>query len=127
MCERRRVQPGEPLTLPLLGSPQHLELQRHLPTTNYPSADVHFIAAAFHTHRTALHRDPALLLILAAVKIPDLAREPRRDNVIRAEERVDKRRLAVVDVREDGNVLQGGARAASAGFNEENGRRTDKR
>lgn len=44
------------------------------------------------------HGDTALLLVLAAVHVPNLARQPRRDYVVGREQRVHERRLAMVDV-----------------------------
>ena len=51
-----------------------------------------------------LHGDHALLLVLARVKITQLAGQFLVDEMIGCEERIGQGRLAVVDVREDADV-----------------------
>lgn len=59
------------------------------------------------THCTALHGDTALLLVLARVEETELAGHTRRDDVVGTQQRVGKRRLAVVNVRDNGYILRG--------------------
>ena len=70
--------------------------------------DAHLVAAVGRPvrerDRRRLHRDAAVLLVLAAVHVPHLARQPRRDDAVRRDQPVRQRRLAVVDVREDAEV-----------------------
>jgi hypothetical protein len=35
------------------------------------------------THRTTLHRNPSLLLVLPTIQKPQLARHPLRDDIVR--------------------------------------------
>jgi hypothetical protein len=56
-------------------------------------------------HRTALHRNPSLLLILARIEESELPGETLRDDIIRREEGVAEGGLAVVDMSNDGDIL----------------------
>ncbi len=49
-----------------------------------------------------LHGDASFLLILSGVEVADLARHARRDDVVCRQQRVGKRRLAVVDMADQG-------------------------
>jgi hypothetical protein len=61
---------------------------------------------SLRTHCTALHGDTALLLVLARVEETELAGHTRRDDVVGTQQRVGKRRLAVVNVRDNGYILR---------------------
>lgn len=66
-------------------------------------------------HRTALHRDPSFLLILARIEESELPGETLRDDVVGGEEGVAEGGLAVVDMGDDGDVLFRSARRPAKG------------
>jgi hypothetical protein len=72
--------------------------------SSWIAADVRTLLA--QTHSTTLHGDSSLLLILPRIQVSDLSCQTRRDDIVRGQQRVDERRLSMVDVSEHRHVLQ---------------------
>lgn len=57
------------------------------------------------TYSTTLHRNPSFLFIFSGIKVPNLACQSRRDDIVRRQERIHKRRLSVIYVCKYSDIL----------------------